>query len=95
LYEVTSQTSLFQDAANGWQRQVFSWVRHCHLAWLGRVFELVVRPHDVHQEPAIGFDLLDELSAFHGNYTHKYTKKVFQLTGSLIRQIEEFERVVI
>ena len=45
----------------------------------------------MHQVPAIGFDLLDEISAFHENYTHKYTKMVFQVLRSLIRQVEEFE----
>ena len=74
LFEATSQTCLFQDAANRWKRQVFFRMRHCHLAKLGLVFELVVRAHYVHQVPAIGFDLLDEVSAFHKNYTHEYTK---------------------
>jgi hypothetical protein len=55
------------------------------------VFELVVRAHHVHQVPTIGLDFIDNVSAFHGNYTHEYTKFVFQMPGSLIRQVEEFE----
>ena len=60
-----SQACLLQDASNRWQRQVFFWMRHCHLARLGGVFELVVRAHHMHQIPAICLDLLDEGSAFH------------------------------
>ena len=66
-------------------------MRYCHLAKLERVFELVVRAHHVHQVPTIGLDFLDKVSAFHENYTHEYTKIVFQMQGSLIRQVEEFE----
>ena len=45
----------------------------------------------MHQVPTIGLDFIDKVSAFHGNYTHEYTKFVFQMLGSLIRQVEEFE----
>jgi len=46
-------------------------VGHRHLARLGGVLELVVRAHHVHQIPTVGFELFEDIGAFHcENFTH-------------------------
>ena len=69
-----AQPSLFQEAVERGQRQVFFWMRHGDFAKLGGMLELVMRTHNVYQKPAIRFQPLDDVAAFHAlMLTQKYT----------------------
>ena len=72
--EKASQARLLQYAAHRWQRQIFFGVGHRHLARLGGVLELVVRAHHVQQIPTVGFELFDDVGAFHGEILHTNTQ---------------------
>ena len=75
LDEKASQARLLQYAAHRWQRQIFFGVGHRHLARLGGVLELVVRAHYMHQIPTVGFELFDDVGAFHRFILHINTQK--------------------
>ncbi len=59
------QVCLFENAANRRQRQILLRMRDCHFAWLGRMFELVMRSHDMNKKPSILFQSPDDFLARH------------------------------
>ena len=66
---------MLEDAAHGGNQQVFLGVRHRHLAGLAGVFELVMGTNHMNQIPAISFESLDEVGAFHFAMIHTTTQQ--------------------
>jgi len=49
---------------------------HRDKAWLCRVFELMMRASHTRQNPAICFEIMDELPAVHGGYDNHRARKM-------------------